>query len=279
VRVRVVTDDGVGLEVSVRGAGPGLVLVHGFGGAKEDFADHVEALASTYRVVTFDLRGHGSSDHPEDAAAYTLDRLALDLLCVVHAVGLDTFRLLGHSMGGMVARRAVLAHPELVDALVLMDTSPGRVAGLDSGLIDLAAELALTDGMDELRRVLDEFSPLDTPAYTRLLEERPDYKEFQDRKWEALSPVMWATLVREIDRQPDQTLLLSAIACPTLVIVGELDANFVGPAEVMAAAIPGAQLVVIPEAGHSPQFENPSLWIAALTRFLDQVERRAHPAA
>jgi pimeloyl-ACP methyl ester carboxylesterase len=269
----------VGLEVEVRGAGPGLVLVHGFGGAKEDFADHVETLASTHRVVTFDLRGHGSSDHPEDAAAYTLDRLALDLLCVVDAVELETFRLLGHSMGGMAARRAVLAHPERVDAFVLMDTSPGRIAGLDSGLIDLAAEIALNDGMDELRRVLDEFSPLDTPAYTRLLEERPDYKEFQDRKWEALSPVMWATLVLAIDRQPDQTLLLSTITCPTLVMVGELDANFVPAAETMAAAIPGAQLVVIPEAGHSPQFENPSVWIAALTRFLDDVESRAHPAA
>jgi pimeloyl-ACP methyl ester carboxylesterase len=279
VRVRVVTDDGVGLEVEVRGAGPGLVLVHGFGGAKEDFADHVDTLATTHRVVTFDLRGHGSSDHPTEAAAYTLDRLALDLLCVVDALELETFRLLGHSMGGMVARRAVLAHPEHVDALILMDTSPGRVPDLDSALIDLAAELALNEGMDTLRQVLEEFSPLDTPAYLRLLEERPGYREFQDRKWEALSPVMWATLAREIDRQPDQTLLLGTIACPALVIVGELDENFVGPSEAMASAIPGAQLVVIPGAGHSPQFENPPPWIAALTAFLADVERRADPAA
>ena len=80
--MRVTTDDGVGLEVRVEGEGPGLVLVHGFGGAKEDFADHVPALARRARVVTFDHRGHGESDGPDDVGAYSLDRLAADVLTV-----------------------------------------------------------------------------------------------------------------------------------------------------------------------------------------------------
>ena len=73
--MRVTMDDGVALEVTDSGSGPALLLVHGFGGAKEDFADHVDALASPYRVVTFDLRGHGESDCPSDIDAYSLDRM------------------------------------------------------------------------------------------------------------------------------------------------------------------------------------------------------------
>ena len=104
--MRITTDDGVGLAVEVAGSGPGLLLVHGFGGAKEDFADHVQVLARDHTVVIFDHRGHGASDKPGSPAAYSLDRLATDTLQVADASGLDSFRLLGHSMGGMVARQA-----------------------------------------------------------------------------------------------------------------------------------------------------------------------------
>ena len=69
-----------------------------------------------HRVVVFDLRGHGESGSPAEPSAYSLDRLAADVLAVADSLGLDTFRLLGHSMGGMVARRVVLAHPGRVDA-------------------------------------------------------------------------------------------------------------------------------------------------------------------
>ena len=85
----VTTDDGVALAASVTPSindAPTLVLVHGFGGAKEDFADHVEALARHHRVVTFDLRGHGQSDAPDEPSAYSLDRLAADVLAVADCV-------------------------------------------------------------------------------------------------------------------------------------------------------------------------------------------------
>jgi pimeloyl-ACP methyl ester carboxylesterase len=282
--MRVRTDDGVGLEVEVRGRGPALVLVHGFGGAKEDFEDHLDALARDHRVVVFDHRGHGASDAPDSAAAYSLDRLAADTLAVADAVDAASFRLLGHSMGGMVARRIVLGRPDRVDALVLMDTSPGPVPGMDGDVIELGAALALDQGMDELKRALDAFGPLGTAAYERLLVERPGYREFQDRKWEQLSPVMWATLVREIRDQPDQLASLAGVSCPALVIVGDEDTPFLGVSRRMAETIPGARLAVVPDAGHSPQFENPRAWEAALTDFLGWVERRAsredeHPAA
>jgi pimeloyl-ACP methyl ester carboxylesterase len=270
--VRVTTDDGVGLEVRVEGDGPGLMLVHGFGGAKEDFADHVPALARRARVVTFDHRGHGASDGPATVDAYSLDRLAADVLQVADASGLDRFRLLGHSMGGMVARRVVLGTPERVDALVLMDTSPGPVKGIDPELIDGAAEYGLAEGKAALKELLDSAPVLDTPAYEQLLEGRAGYREFQDAKWAALSVFMWCAMARDMAHQPQQLDALAAVVCPTLVIVGDQDKPFLGDCRRMADTIPGATLAVIPRAGHSPQFENPGPWLDALTGFLDRVD-------
>lgn len=270
--MRVTTDDGVGLEVRVEGDGPGLMLVHGFGGAKEDFTDHVAALARRARVVTFDHRGHGASDAPDSVDAYSLDRLAADLLDVADACGLDRFRLLGHSMGGMTVRRVVLGAPERIEALVLMDTSPGPVSGIDPDLIDGAAEYGLAEGKAALKELLDSAPVLDTPAYELLLEGRAGYREFQDAKWEALSVVMWCAMARDMAHQPQQLDELTAVACPTLVIVGDQDTPFLSDSRRMAETIPDATLAVIPDAGHSPQFENPDSWFRALSGFLDHVD-------
>jgi pimeloyl-ACP methyl ester carboxylesterase len=274
--MRITTGDGVGLAVEVAGSGPGLLLVHGFGGAKEDFADHVPTLARDYTVVVCDLRGHGASDKPVDRAAYSLDRMATDVLEVADACGLDTFRVLGHSMGGMVVRQLPLRTPERVDALVMMDTSPGPVPSFDPELMEAAAEVALTRGKAALKELLDMAPVLETPAYLRQLEVRPGYEEFQDRKWNDLSATMWGAMSIAMARQPDDlAALAAAVRVPTLVIVGEQDAPFRGPCDALAAAIDGAQLVVIADAGHSPQFENPDAWIDALSRFLASVPTAA----
>jgi pimeloyl-ACP methyl ester carboxylesterase len=266
--VRITTDDGVGLEVEVAGTGPGLMLVHGFGGAKEDFADHVPELARDHAVVVFDHRGHGASDKPDNLDAYSLDRLVADTIAVADALGLERFRLLGHSMGGMVARRVVLQHPARVEALVLMDTSPGPIEGFDPELLEFGVLTGLNEGKDALKALLDATATLNTPAYERVLAERPGYREFQDRKWADLSVMMWAAIAREIGAQSDDLPQLGSIACPALVMVGEQDKPFLAPSRAMARAIPGARLVVFADAGHSPQFENPDAWIATMREFL-----------
>jgi pimeloyl-ACP methyl ester carboxylesterase len=276
--VRIVTDDGIGLEVVVRGSGPALVLVHGFGGAKEDFSDQVDDLALDHQVITLDLRGHGESDGPEDESRYSLDRFAADIGNVADHLGIESLRLLGHSMGGMIARRFVLASPDRVDALVLMDTSPGPPPGLDSDIIDLGVQIANQDGMEELKRVMDAFSPLDTPAYQRSLVERPGYREFGDAKWATLSRAMYTQMLVEVRDQPNQLAALGAVRCPTLVLVGEQDETFAAVSTRMAATISGARLVVIEDAGHSPQFENGPAWLEALREFLADVDAESSAA-
>jgi pimeloyl-ACP methyl ester carboxylesterase len=270
--MRITTSDGVGLEVEVAGSGPGLVLVHGLGGAKEDFSDHVPALARDHTVVVFDHRGHGASDKPKERSAYSIDRLAADVVEVVDAVGLDRFRLLGHSMGGMVARRIPMQAPDRVEALVMMDTSAGPIPGFDPDLMAVGAEVAFTQGKDALKELLDLAQALETPAYQRVLEQRPGYREFQDRKWADLSEIMWGAMILELANQLDEHAALAHVATfPVLALAGAQDEPFVAAAHSLVAAIPHAQLAIIPDSGHSPQFENPQAWLDALTAFLASV--------
>jgi len=269
-------DDGVELAVEVAGSGPGLVLVHGFGGAKEDFAAHVDVLARTHTVVVFDHRGHGASDKPDDRNAYTLDRLVLDTLAVADGVGLDRFRLLGHSMGGMVARKVVLAAPERVDALIMMDTTAGPIGDYPIELIELAANVAFDEGKDKLKELLDFAKVLETPAYEKSLVEVPGYQEFVDKKWADLSEIMWGALALEIANQSDDLpALVATLSCPLLILVGEQDTDLIPAAHAMANAIAGSELIVIPDAGHSPQVEQPAAWIAAVTTFLASIPAAA----
>lgn len=268
--MRAVVEPGVELEVDVRGRGPTLVCLHGFGGAKEDFDDYLDDLAADWQVVAPDLRGHGDSDAPDDPAAYTLERIALDIEAVADAVGASQFVLLGHSMGGMVARRVALRAPRRVDGLVLMSTGAGPPAGLDPELVDLGVQLARDDWAG-LTRFLDEARPPGTPAYERLLAERVGFSDYVAWKWSRVAPVMWVTLAPQLVREPDGLDALRDLACPALVMIGDADRGFFDASLAMADVIPDARLVVITDSGHHPQFEQPDQWRDALWAFLSEV--------
>ena len=275
---------GVSLEVLEAGDPASerkLLLVHGFTGAKEDFADHLDALGSSgWHVVAPDLRGHGSSSAPAGTDAYTLKSFASDVVALVaDGLGWSRLVLLGHSMGGMIAQLAAL---ELVgggsaplDGLVLMDTSHGPIGGIDPEVVALGKAVVAEGGMPALVEAQrDQEGALDTEANQRLLATRPGYREFGEAKSLACSPDMWLGVVDEVlatqaDRLADLSSSLAHV--PTLVIVGEQDSPFVPHAERMASSLAKARLVVVPDAGHSPQFENPDAWFEALAGFLSEV--------
>lgn len=271
---------GGAVSLAVAEAGEGgrpLLLVHGFTGAKEDFTEWLEPLAELgWHAVAPDQRGHGASSQPDDEAAYSLDAYATDLLALLDPLGWERAVVLGHSMGGMVVQTAVFRAPERFEALVLMDTSH-RALRADAALVDLGIGIARAEGMAAVMAAQDGMEGADalgTRAGERLLATREGYREFGQRKMLASSPAMYAAMLKAItdttsglDRLPD----LERVSVPSLVLVGDEDAPFLKPSHRMTEAIPSAELVVIPDAGHSPQFENPDLWWKALTGFLAKV--------
>jgi 3-oxoadipate enol-lactonase len=266
------------VDLAIAEAGTGgrpLLLLHGFTGAKEDFTDWLDVLAGLgWHAVAPDHRGHGDSSKPASVEAYSMSILAQDATALVDALGWDSYTLLGHSMGGFVAQRIAFAHPARILGLVLMDTGHGPVETIDPDLVSLAAAIAVESGMDTLADLMAEIdSPLDTAAHRRLLEDRPGYAQFEDRKLRSTSPYLYSSIALELVSCPDSLASLSGMdpQPPTLVLVGEQDAPFLGSAQRMAGVLPTSTLAVIPDAGHSPQFENPDGWWQAVSSFLESI--------
>lgn len=266
----------VRLQVAEAGeGGRPFLLLHGFTGAKEDFTEWLDRLADAgWHAVAPDHRGHGASSKPEGLDAYSFSILAADAASLVDALGWDRYVLLGHSMGGYVAQRVALADPARLRGLILMDTGHRAVEGVEPSLVSLAGQLAREGGMEALAAVMAERqSPLDTEANQRVLKERPGYAEFGEQKFRDSSPWMFEAMMTELLSAEDTLDSLAAMspAPPTLVIVGEQDTPFLDASKRMADAVPGGRLAVIPDGGHSPQFESPDAWWLALSAFLDTI--------
>jgi len=264
------------VDLTILEAGAGgrpLLLVHGYTGAATDFADFLEPLADAgWHVVAPHLRGHGSSSKPTSEDDYSLDIFAADVLGLADELSFDRFTVLGHSMGGMLTQVLVVGAPERVESLILMDTSHGPLA-VDAALVELGVTVAREQGIDVVADVMgaSDDGPLTTEAYRRKVAEDPGYAEMGDRNLRASSAAMFAAMLAQIPEQADRLVGLASLTMPTLIIVGEQDTPFLGDSARMAEAIPGARLAVIPGGGHSPQFEAPEAWWAALSAFLDEV--------
>jgi pimeloyl-ACP methyl ester carboxylesterase len=276
VNTRIVKANDVELEIVEAGAGnpDHLLLVHGFGGSKEDFTHYLPRLGATgWHVVAPDNRGHGGSSKPQDESAYSLAQLADDLDAVLDALGWDTAVVLGHSMGGMVVQLFALAHSERVSALVLMDTSHKMPDHVDADMV-AAAQQVVRDGGTELLVEIGsrstEPSPLDTVPYIEMCKADPAYKAWSDAKTLNFTGPAYAALAGDMATQADRIEQLASLPMPTLVIVGEMDDGFLKQSMAMSEAIPNAQLAVIPGGGHSPQFEAPTAWWDTLREFLEQ---------
>jgi pimeloyl-ACP methyl ester carboxylesterase len=252
--------NGVEVSVSSHGADDGhpLLLVHGFTGRADDWAGVVDDLSALRRVITIDHRGHGESTNTGDASTYTFDQLVADLAAVVDALELERFDLLGHSMGGIVAMRYALASPERLTSLVLMDTGAAASSrdGNAAGFMRAGIERAREHGLMAVYEGMERFLPEDGRATIR-------------RNFELMDPVAFGALGEELLTHESVLDRLASLRVPTTVLVGEHDTGLRGAADDLAATIPGAHLVVIPDAGHSPQTENRSAWLEAMHSHLD----------
>jgi pimeloyl-ACP methyl ester carboxylesterase len=271
-RVRV---GGIEMEYEEHGSGERpFVLVHGFTGSRDDWKEHLPHLGRRGRTLAVDQRGHGGSTNTGDETGYNIDQLAADLAGFLDAVGAPRIDLLGHSMGGGVALRFVLAHPERVSSLILMDTLSGNIPGDAHKFLAIAAKIAREQGMEalyQLTRGASERNDQTPAAVKRCIETMgPELYWARARaKNLAMDPVAFEALGAALATTQGVTDRLGEIACPTTVIVGAEDGPFLKPSEIMAKRIPGARQVVIEGGAHCPQVEAPEKWIAAIDAHLD----------
>lgn len=256
------------LHYKERGAGFPIVLIHGYTGNLRNWVLQVRSLSGSYRTISPDIRGHGLSARPDRPEGYALNVLATDVHGLLQALSVTECYLVGHSMGGMVAQEFVLQYPEMVKALVLVDTAADAPENMpleeQARLIDLARR----EGMEAVFEEMLISSPL-TPA---LVKENSEYIGLWREQFLMTSVEAYVYCAQAIASRPLLLDALSRISVPTLIVCGALDEPFLGPSRRMHQRIQGSELVIIEGCGHTPALEKPSELAQALLSFFARVD-------
>jgi pimeloyl-ACP methyl ester carboxylesterase len=248
--------NGIEIEYQDGGLGSPVLLGHGYSATGRMWDGQRAALGDLYRIVSWDMRGHGQTESPTDPAQYSAALTVADMRALLQHCGIERAVVGGLSLGGYVSLAFYLAHPETVHALVICDSGPGyrnaeARAAWNTRAHERAAELEAR-GLDALA------------GRSREMREAMGHHASA----QGLAHAARGMLAQEGSEVIDG---LGSIRVPTLVIVGDQDQPFLAPCEYMAKKIPGARLEVIPGAGHSSNLDQPAIFNRVVSNFLQSL--------
>ncbi|MEX0977658.1 MAG: alpha/beta fold hydrolase [Pirellulales bacterium] len=258
----------VELQVLCSGLGMPVLLVHGFPLDHSMWDAQIAQLSRRWRVVAPDLRGFGGSQ--VTPGTVTMEQMADDMAALVDVVGIDEpIVFCGLSMGGYVALEFWRKYASRLRGLVLCDTrAAADTPEAAAGRLDTAKNV-LRDGTAGLADAM--LSKLLAPT---TLQDNPSLVAIERQKILAAQPEGVAAALRGMAARRDFRGDLATISLPTMVIVGEHDAiSTVNEMRGIAKAIPDAEFVIIPGAGHMTPLEDPDGFNEAIEQFLTRVER------
>ena len=254
--------NGITLYYEEYGSGYPVVFGHGFAGTTHAWKPQVPVFSKNYRFIIYDARGHGQSQSPSSPDLYSADIAVEDLYQLLGSLDIPRAVLGGLSMGGYECLRFYLRHPEIVTALILIDTGPGYRNPVH--MVDWnqqqegRARLLETEGIaafadDPQTRTLNSYTPREL-----MLQQ---------------NPIGLANMERKVVGQHDSLVMerLGEVKVPTLIMVGENDTPFLAAADYMPKVISGARRVTIPQAGHAVNLDNVAAFNQAVLSFLDEL--------
>jgi pimeloyl-ACP methyl ester carboxylesterase len=242
------------------GAGPPVIFSHGLFMDHEMFAPQVDALKAKYRCITWDERGHAGTASAT-LAPFSYYDSANDLAALLAHLGIERAVLAGMSQGGFLSLRCALTHPQIVRALILIDTQAGQEDPERlKGHMQLANAWAEHGLSDELASIIEGIILGDGWAGA------PAWKH----KWRKITPVNMLGCMNTLATRDDVTGKLGQIEVPALVVHGDKDAAIeLGLAEKLTAGLPNATLAVVPGGGHASNLTHPAVVNPAIAAFLD----------
>ena len=251
-----------GLEIAyeTHGSGPPLVLLHGATSVgREDFAAQIPLFSKRFQLILPDARGHGFTRW-DASDGFRYDWLVEDVAAFTEAIGLETFHLLGFSMGAMTALQFATALPERLRTLVVAGISPQR---------EPRASVA--------RRLMDpRRADVDDPDWAVVLARRHDAGQGVGA-WRTLLPAIAADVAVQPLLTPAE---LHAIDAPTMIVCGDRDPFVpIGHAWELQRQLPDARLFVVPDCGHEVMVRRPALFNEALSGFYRATETVAESRA
>ncbi len=252
-------------NVRVEGEGPPIVLIHGFGAALDWWDAIAPGLARDHKVIRLDLIGHGGTEAP--ASGYSIERQAALVKAVLDKLGVGRLAVVGHSMGGEVATAFTALDPSLVERLVLIDSPPKPET-----TFDLMTRLGLTPVIGQALWRLRTGTMLRQALAQGFAPGFPVPEAFVADLWQLTYTVFHnahddsLAYVTE-EGTPERLSALDPVP-PLLVIFGTRD-QLISPASAkLFDKVPGASVVMIGGAGHSPMVEAPEKTLALIENFL-----------
>lgn len=243
-------------------------MLPGFTGSKEDFRLlHGPLAARGYRLVAVDGRGQHESDGPaDDESAYAQPELARDVLAQAEALGVPV-HLVGHSLGGQIARAAVLLDHSPFLSFTLMSSGPAEISVSQQQRVKLLRDALAVLSMEEVWEAIRAMGPPEEvggPA--RGLGDQEQLR----RRWLRNRPAQLLATGRQLCTEPDRVAELSAVPLPFHVLSGERDDTWpVALLDDMAVRL-GAHRTVVAGAEHSPNADRPEPTARALADFWDR---------
>lgn len=240
------------------------LLVPGFTGSKEDFIALLAPLAAAgFRVVAVDGRGQHESPGPRDESAYAQGELAQDVAAQARALGDGPVHLLGHSLGGLLTRAAVLRDPAPFRSLTVMSSGPAAIAASQQARVRMLIDALGTLDMQAVWLAMRELDPPEAEDAAT----PPEIGAFLHQRWMNTVPEQLVATGRQMVSEPDRVAELAAVPLPKHVVSGTVDYAWPVPEMDAMAARLGARRTVVEGAEHSPNVERPAETAAALAEF------------
>jgi 2-succinyl-6-hydroxy-2,4-cyclohexadiene-1-carboxylate synthase len=261
--------NGVDFHVEDRGAGPPIVLLHGFTGSARSWASLASLLERSYRVAAIDLIGHGRSSAPDAATRYAFSQASDDLAAIARRLGFGRAAWLGYSMGGRLALALAVQHPESVSALILESATPGIEHDASRSARQIADEdLAARVESGGVAQFVQDWEALPMWQSQRSLPAAVRQEHRQIRLANRTAGLANSLRGMGQGAQPSLWNRLAEITVPVLLIAGELDEKFRHVAARMHDRIPASELAIVPGAGHAVHLEQPRAYVAHVESFL-----------
>lgn len=246
-----------------------VVLVHGFGGSKDNWTGMIAEWKDKYHVIAIDLPGNGESVS-DKALGYTTTHQAQMLDNFLKKKNLKRFHLIGHSMGGAIVLRYMQKHEEHVESLVLIDAMGMEQTKSDGvKLVEVSEKNPLYDVCTQERlETLIDYSMHKVPDFFALFK-KPLLEEKCHRK--EIEKVMYEDLYKDVDL----SRVAKMIQTPTLILWGEKDRmTHVDNATLFHNTIKGSELVILKEIGHVPLLEDPARTADEIDGFIEDIKNR-----
>jgi pimeloyl-ACP methyl ester carboxylesterase len=271
------TDDGVKLYYEETGSGVPVVFVHEFAGDYRSYEMQMRHFGQRYRCIAYNARGYPPSDVPKDGERYSQDRARDDIRAVLDALRIEKAHVVGLSMGGFAALHFGFTYPDRARSIVVAGCGYGAAPDQRAQFAEEAEAAAKQFEQQTMAKAAEGYGLGPTRVQFQNKDPR-GWREFVDQLQQHSTEGAARTMRGVQKRRPslfDLVDKMKTMTVPTLVMTGDEDWPCLEPALLMKRTIPTAALVVMPNAGHTINLEDPDAFNRHIADFISTVDAGA----